>query len=55
MDAGSFYIYHNIELLKLNKKRIEPSKTIHYLLDKTKTLDINYPEDLKLAKILLKK
>tara|TARA_B110001452_G_scaffold257877_1_gene252487 strand:+ start:13 stop:693 length:681 start_codon:yes stop_codon:yes gene_type:complete len=54
MDAGSFYIYNNTSLLKLNKKKIEPSKSIHYLLNKTKTLDINYPEDLKLAKILLK-
>ena len=53
-DTGSFYIYDRKALLKLNKKKNMPKKTIHYLI-KHKTIDINYPKDLKLAIELFKK
>lgn len=54
LDTGSFYIYDRKALLKLNKKKNMPKKTIHYLI-KHKTIDINYPKDLKLAIELFKK
>jgi len=49
-DSGSFYIWRTKKLLKKNLPW--PSKTTYYELNSHNTVDINTPEDLKLAKIL---
>tara|TARA_B110000967_G_C18660827_1_gene448066 strand:- start:76 stop:759 length:684 start_codon:yes stop_codon:yes gene_type:complete len=51
-DSGTFYIYKTKSLL-VQKKSL-PSKTTFYMLERLKSLDINYPEDLKFAKYLHK-
>ena len=48
-DTGSFYIYKTRALLKLRDHKILPPKSTFYILKKF-TIDINTPEDLKIAK-----
>lgn len=52
-DCGSFYFYKT-EVLKSFKKIVFPKKTTGFLLHPHKSIDINYPEDLNMAKILYK-
>jgi len=54
-DTGSFYIYKQSSLLKLNRKNTKPKKTITYPIDKKKTLDIHNSADFKRGKELFKK
>lgn len=51
-DIGSFYFYRTSSLLK--KGKILPKKTTYFYINRLKTLDINYPIDLKIAKIKFK-
>ena len=50
-DCGSFYIFKTNSLLK--KRKNIPKKSTFYFVDKVKTADINYPEDIDLARIKL--
>ena len=51
-DIGSFYFYRTSSLLK--KGNILPKKTTYFYINRHKTVDINYPIDLKIAKIKFK-
>lgn len=51
-DSGTFYIYKTRSLLK--QKKILPKKTTFYMIQRLKSLDINYPEDLQFLKYLQK-
>ena len=50
-DSGTFYIYKTKSLLSRKKLSF---KTTFYMLERLRSLDINYPEDLKFAKYLQK-
>ena len=58
-DTGTFYIYKTKKLL-LSKKTIiknqhlSQKKTIHYMLNRLKSIDINTIEDFKFAEFLYK-
>lgn len=48
-DTGSLYIYKTNSLLKITNKMILPKKST-YIITKKKTVDLNYPEDVKILK-----
>ena len=50
-DSGTFYIYKTKSMLSRKKLSF---KTTFYMLERLRSLDINYPEDLKFAKYLQK-
>ena len=51
-DCGSFYIYKTSTLLKKRKKL--PKKTTFFYINRLRSLDINEPIDIDLAKIKFK-
>tara|TARA_B100001778_G_scaffold310447_1_gene292641 strand:+ start:62 stop:745 length:684 start_codon:yes stop_codon:yes gene_type:complete len=51
-DSGSFYIYKTSKLLR--EKKNLPKKTTYFMLDRLKSVDVNYKEDLKFLKFLKK-
>ena len=51
-DSGSFYIYKTSKLLR--EKKNLPKKTTYFMLDRLKSIDVNYKEDLKFLKFLKK-
>ena len=51
-DSGTFYIYKTKALLK--EKNILPQKTTFYMIERLRSLDINYPEDLRFLRFLHK-
>lgn len=55
LDAGCFYIFKKTSLLKINTRKPMPKKTIDYLIDYNRAIDINYPKDLILSKKIFKK
>jgi CMP-N-acetylneuraminic acid synthetase len=55
LDTGSFYIYKASSLFKLSKNNPLPKKSISYLINKNKAVDVNYPKDFKLIKSIFKK
>ena len=55
LDAGCFYIFKKSTLLKINTRKPMPKKTIEYLIDHKRAIDINYPKDLILSKKIFKK
>ena len=48
-DTGTFYFYKTSVLLK-NKGNL-PLKTTYLMIDRIRTIDINEPQDLKIAKL----
>ena len=55
LDAGCFYIFKRTTLLKINTHKPMPKKTIDYLIDHKRAIDINYPKDLILSKKIFNK
>tara|TARA_B100001123_G_C14928001_1_gene874504 strand:- start:41 stop:742 length:702 start_codon:yes stop_codon:yes gene_type:complete len=58
-DVGAFYIYKTKSLITSKSKilknlHLSKKKTAHYLLDKSKSVDINTIEDFKFAEFLYK-
>ncbi len=49
-DAGAFYIYKTKFLKKNKLKMVFPNKTIPYILNHKKSIDINTNDDFKFAK-----
>ena len=50
VDTGTFYIFNTQKLLQ--SKSIHPKKIVPYFIEKTKGVDLNDKDDLRLIKAL---